>query len=455
MGVLSASVINQVKLHGSKAFRRILIKRRSNSTGAFEASWFDITTDVKKFGQIKYEADSRFLSRFRFPMLSFTVSNDSGQFNPETSQFSYWYGYSNRQRTLVKVEAGFIVETDNGDGTWTRTEVPSSGSEVFTGIISGDIVETDENEVTFSVAPLAEVFRQFPAVNLTGYNSSLTASDFMTMVRDQVDSGGNRIFVPFFGNTTTGFSIQSTTIEYADLSTSTNEDIREMTVWDVIEKLAESESFMPIFTRDGRFRFVSRDANTVTAAFQFNGIGVYDSAYGNTIKEIKFIGPRTSKFYTRVSVRHDEADTATSFHIVESTMTVSPPSPSWNFGQKTYSIENNWIPSAVVAASIAQALFNDFASLKREIDFTTSFIPGLDLLDQVQVSYDISRFTDGQGLWDVGEWADTVGAAETGRELYWDPLDGLAIYLKQEEFTLISTTIDLDKLECRFIGRET
>lgn len=452
--ILPASLVNQIKKPASNVFRRLMIKRRLVSTGAFETDWFDITKDVKKWGSVKYDADSRFFGRFRFPTVSITVTNEVGQFNDESSAYSYWFGYLARQRTLVKIEAGFFEDVDNGDGTWTRTEFPSSNQEVFTGIIGGDLIENDNNEVVISILPLVEVFRQFPARNITGYNDSLTASDFVTLVRDQVDSSGNRIFVPFFGNTTTGFSISSTVIEYSNLNTSTAEDVRDATVWEIIEKLAESESHLPIVTAGGRFRFVSRDANTTTAAFYFNGLGVYDFAYGNTIKKISFIGPRVSKFYTRVSVKWDEPSTTTSYQIEESQMIVNPPSASWNYGQKTFSIDNQWIPNQTVAASIASAIFNDFSALKREIDFTTTFIPGLDLLDQVEVSYDISRFTSQYNLWDIGNWGDTTAAIEA-TDLVWDPLDGLAIYLNQEEFTLISITIDLDKFECRYIGRET
>lgn len=453
--ILPDSLINQIKKPASKVFRRIMMKRRLSGTGVFETDWFDITKDIKKFGNVKYDADSKFLGRFRFPTVSITCTNDEGQFNDESSTFSYWFGYLARQRTLIKIEAGFFEEIDDGDGTWTRVEYPSSSPEVFTGIIGGDIIENDNNEVVIQILPLVEVFRQFPARNLTGFNNSLTASDFVTMVRDQVDGDGNRIFLPFFGNTTTGFSIASTIIEYSNLNTSTAEDVREETVWDIIEKLAESESFMPIVTAGGRFRFVGRDSNTTTAAFLFNGLGVYNFAYGNTIKKINFLGPKVSKFYTRVSVMFNEADTTTSYHIEESQMRVSPPSPSWNYGQKTFKIDNWFIPNATVASSIAVAIFNDYSALKREIDFTTTFIPGLDLLDQVEVSYDLSRFTSQYNLWDIGNWADTVGAADDPSALVWDPLDGLAIYLNREEFTLISIAIDLDKMECRFIGRET
>jgi hypothetical protein len=461
-----------IKRHHSLVFRRILIKRRSQTTGAFEDDWFDITKDVKKFGSIKYDADSRFLGRFRFPTVNVTVANDDGQFNQETSPYSYWYGYLSRQRTLVRIEAGFYEEVDNGDGTWSHIEYPSvarwdeayydaanfddeSGSAIFTGYIGGDLIENDNNEVVLQIKPLNEVFREYAGRNLTGFNSSLTASDFITLVRDHQDPSGNRVFLPFFQDTTTGFSITSTVVEYANLNTSTAEDVRDSNVWEIIEKLAQSENFLPLVTADGRFRFVSRDANTSTSAFTFNGLGVYDFEYGNTIKRVSFIGPRMTKFYTRVAVKWAEADTTSSFEIVESTLTVNPPSAAWQYGQRTFSIDNFWIPNATVAASISSAIFTDYSALKREIDFQTTLVPGLDLLDQISISYDISRFSESYNLWDIGEWADTIGAAATGSELIWDPQDGLSIYLNNEEFALISVEINLDNFECRFVGRET
>lgn len=472
MSVLADGIINQVKSHHSLVFRRVLIKRRSLSSGAFESDWFDITRDVKKFGTIKYEADSKYVSRFRFPTASITLANEEGQFNPETSIYSYWYGYLSRQRTLLRIEAGFRKEIDNGDGTWGLAELPAdalwdeayydidlwdneSGSAVFTGIIGDDIIENNNNEVVIKVKPLVEVFREYSAKNLTGYNNSLTASDFITMVRDHADANGNKIFLPFFGNTTTGFSITSTNVEYANLSTSTSEDIIDSTVWDVIEKLAESENFLPLVTADGRFRFVSRDSNTVTSAFTFNGLGVYDSSYGHTIKRINSIGPKVSKFYSRVTVRWAEPDTTTSYEIVEATLTVSPPSAAWQYGERTFEIDNRWIPNAAVAGTIASSIFNDYSALKEEIDFSTTFVPGLDLLDQITVNYDISRYSSPQSLWDVGNWADTAGGASTDYDLVWDPYDGVGIYLNNKEYTLISIEMNLDTMECRYIGRES
>jgi hypothetical protein len=467
--ILAENIINMVKAHHSLVFRRVLIKRRALSTGAYESSWFDITNDVKKFGTIKYEADSKFAGRFRFPTLNLTVVNDEGQFGPEDSIFSYWSGYLPRARTLVRIEAGFVEDYDYGDGTFARIEHPSeanydeayyeaalydddSGSAVFTGFIGGDITENDQNEVTIPVKPLTEAFREYAARNITGYNTSLTASDFITLVRDQVDGSGSKVFLPFFGNTTTGFSIASTAVEYSNLSTSTSADVIDANVWEIIEKLAGSENYLPIVTAAGRFRFVPRDSNTTTAAFVFNGLGVYDFEYGNTIKKINFLGPKISKLYTRVEVKYREEDTTTSYEVVESTLTVSPPSISWQYGQRTFRIDNTWIPNSTIAQSIATSIFTDYSALKREIDFNTTFVPGLDLLDQVQISYDISRFISPYNLWDIGNWADSISAVD---DLVFDPRDGDAIYLNSEEFNLISIELNIDNFECRFVARET
>lgn len=470
--ILSDTLVDLIKSHHSIVFRRVLIKRRLMSTGAYEDEWLDITADIKKFGSIKYQADSKYAGRFRFPTLQLTAVNDFGQYGPESSTFSLWYGYLARIRTLVRIEAGFVEDWDYGDGTFARIEHPSeayydeayydttyyddeSGSAIFTGYIGGDIVENDSNEVTIQVNALSEAFREYAARNLTGYNDSMTASDFMEMVRDHVDHNGNKVFLPFFGNTATGFSIASTVVEYQNLNTSTAADVIDSNVWDIIEKLAGSENYLPIVTADGRFRFVPRDSNTTTAAFRFNGLGVYDFEYGNTIKKITFLGPRVSKLYTRVEVKWSEADTTSSYEVVESTLTVSPPSVSWQYGQRTYKIENTWIPNSTIAQSIATSVFNDYSALKREIDFMTTFVPGLDLLDQVEISYDISRFVSPYNLWDVGNWADTAGAAEDPAALVFDPRDGDSIYLNREEFNLISIEINLDNLECKFLARET
>lgn len=411
------------------------------------------------------------LNRLQFSALTLVVSNESGRYNPEDNEASLWFGYLQQQRTLVKIEVGFLQQVRNDDGTWVNIEFPGEsvwdeaywdlGSEwddpapiAFKGVINGDIVLTDSNEITLNVSPLLQVFRDFSARNLTGLDSSMTASRFMTLLRDQTDGSGNFVFRPFFDDTTSAWDIATTTVTYSNLNTNTAKDIRAMNVWEVVEKLAESENHVAFISRDGTFRFRPRDANTAAAAFEFfGGPGVYDSTYGHTIKKIQSYGKKQSKFYSRVEVQYREEDTTTSFEIVEATLTVASNNAAWNLGQKTIDIQNFWIPTSTVAESIAESLFQDYSAVKNEVEFTTSLVPHLDILDRVAVTYDASPVS-ANSLWDQFDWAETMGAAETGQELIFDANTGEALKLSGDEFKFQSIEIDLDKLECKFSARE-
>jgi hypothetical protein len=438
-------------------------------TGLFEDDWFEITDDVKKWGKIKVAIDAIRLNRLQFSPLVLSVSNESGRYNPEDNEASLWFGYLQQQRTLVKIEVGFVDQIQNDDGTWANTYFPGEpywdedywdlGAEwdtgdpiAFKGVINGDIVLTDANEVSINVAPLLQVFRDFSARNLRGLDNSITASRFMTLLRDQTDGSGSFVFRPFFNDTTSTWDIATTTVIYSNLNTSTAADIRSMDVWEVVEKLAESENHVAFISRDGTFRFRPRDANTVTSAFDFFGGPGIPSSNGHTIKKISSYGKKQSKFYSRVEVKHNPEDTTTSFEIVEATLTVASNNAAWNLGQKTLEIENLWMTSTV-AATVALSLFNDYSAVKNEIDFSTSLVPHLDILDRITVTYDASPIS-ANSLWDQYDWAETMGAAETGQELIFDANSGEALKLSGDEFKFQSIEIDLDKLECKFSGRE-
>lgn len=443
------NLYGQIKNGRSKVYRRLFIKRRQTN-GAYEDNWLDISDDVIKWGSIKKETDAAKINQFRFNAINVTMNNLEGKYNPYGDDNSLWYNYSDQQRTLVKIEAGFLYETKT-NGIWSRTEFPSSNI-VFSGFIYGDINIKGTNQISIPIVPLQEVFRQFSSRRLTGFNNSLTASDFMYLLRDQQDDLGSYVFRPFFGNTSTGFEITATSIEYSNLDTSTAKDIIDTRVWDVIEKLAEAENYSPYVTRDGKFRFVPRDTGT-TSVFHFYGPGNYSSYYGRTIKAISFYGFRQSKYYSRVQVKWVDADTATSYEVSESNFRVLSTSTPWVYGEKTLEIENFWIPTATVAETIADDLFQEFSSAKKEIEFTTSFIPQLDIFDRVQITYDPVQATE-NGLWDVYNWADSTGATAFDDELIWDYSAGDAIRLNGAEFKLISIEINLDNLECKFVGRE-
>ncbi len=439
----------QIRNPRSKVYRRIEIKRRNLGTGTYESGWTDVSADVIKWGSIRREVDSTRINQFKFSNITVVFNNDLGKYNPSSDENSFWYNYGSQQRTLVRITAGFLLQEKSINGIWTNTEIPSSV--IYSGYISGDINAIGTNQVTIPIVPLTEAFRQFSASRLTFYDTSLTASDFMFGLRDQQDTNGAYIFRPFFGDTTSNWLITTTTVEYANLNTSTAADLTNLTVWDVIQKLAEAENFVPYVTSDGKFKFNSRNTNTTTV-FSFFGGQSFSSEYGRTIKRIGWYGQRFTKYYSRVTVKWSPADTSTSYETFDSQYLVSGDSGPWTQGERTLAIDNTWIPTSTVAEAIASSLFTEFSAIKTEIEFTTSFVPHLDVFDSVLLTYDQTPVTN-DSLWDVYNWQDT-GTANEPSGLFWDDSAGDAIKLQDTEFKLISIDLNLDTCECKFIGRQ-
>lgn len=463
-----ASIESLIKQPKAEVFRRCSIKRRVLGTGLFEDEWLDVSSDVKSWGKVSSQIDSVRLYKFTFGNMKIVFHNDDGKYNPEDEASSLWYNYLNQQRTLVKIEAGFSYRT-NIDGFWNVAEYPgqsvwdvdvwdrdewdAEGSpEVFIGVVSGDILLSEKNEVALNIKPLSSILQDFPARNLTGWTSTgMSASNFMHMVWNQTDGGGGFIFRPFFNDTTTYWDISTTSNIYSNLNTSGAADVVDKTVWDIIEKLSEAENYVPYITRTGAFKFVSRSANTTTAAFEFHGTGSPNSYYGHTIKKINSVGRKLSKYYSRVEIKWNEANTTTSYEVVQAAMAVSGNSNPWILGHRTLKIENLYIPNATVANSLATAIFNDYSSLKKEVDFVTSFVPHLDLLDRFSIYYEPSEASP-NSLWDQYNWAGD--STNTSIDLIWDKAKGDAIYFNGQEFKFLSFEIDLDNLENRFVARE-
>lgn len=439
-----ATLLSEVRKNYSRVFRKFFIKRKLSTTGLFESSWVELTNDVKSWGKVRKEIDPIRFNQIRFNDVMLRVQNLDGSYNPHDDEASLWFGYGAQQRSLVKIEAGFLNQTLSSGGIWTNTYLPTTPS-VFYGIISGDINLSDKNEVTLPVKPLLEVFRQFPARNLTGWTSTgLTASQFMTMIRDQTDGAGGFIFRPFFQDTTTNWSIATTTNLYANLNTSTAQDVIEATVWDIMEKLSSSEDDTIYVTREGVFTFGNKDANTTTSEFNYFGSGFLNNEYGHTIKSVSRYGKKYTDFYTRVQVHFVDSKTASAYRVMETAFTVTGNNDAWNFGHRTYEFENFWIPDTATADSILGTIYNNLTSLKDQIDFKATFVPTVDILDRITVSYDSSQ-QGAASRWDINDWAfDDTNMAN---DLYWDKFGGDAIRLVDVEFKLLSVTIDLDKLE--------
>lgn len=460
-----------IKSPKSDIFRRAYIKRRVLGTGLFETDWFEITQYVKSWGKITTQVDNTRLNKFTFGNAKLVLDNSEGTFNPSSSEFSLWSGYLNQQRTLVKIDAGYFLRQQRADGVWVTSEVPSQslwdeefwdadpsaiwdgefGKTIFKGIVSGDILVSDKQDITFNIKPLTSIFQDFNARDLTGWTTTgMTASQFVTMLRDQ-QIGGAYVFRPFFDDTTSSWDISTTSNVYTTLNTSTSEQVYNSTVWDLVEKLSESELYVPYITRAGVFKFVSRDANSASPAFEFHGVGSPNSTYGNTIKDVRNFGFKISKYYSGVRVKYREQDTTTSYQIVAASLAVSPTSNPWVLGSRELKIENLLIPTSTVAATIAETIYTDVSAEKNEIEFSTSFVPHLDILDRVSLNYDPSPFSSGS-LWDQQNWASD--STSTSDDLIWDSNRGNSLILNGEEFKFLSIEVDLDQLENRFTGRE-
>lgn len=455
--------------HNQRIYRTAWVKRRNTSDGLFESSWQEFTDDIKKWGRITTSIDAEQYAKIKFPTVKLTVANDLGKYNPDDDENSFWNTYAPQQRSLVQIRAGYLEQVKGSDGVWVNTAWPGNtlwdvarfdasafdGEDVvFKGIISGDINLSDKNETVLTVKPLSEVFRQFSAKNLNFLTSTgMTASEFMEGLRDMTDGAGAYVFRPFFDDTTASWDIATTTTNYAYLDSTGAKHVRDKTVWDVIERLSQAENNVTYITNQGKFVF--SDRNTSSGAgfdFDFDGAGAGSVDSGKTIKQITRFGKRYSKYYSRVEVKHKEEDTSTSLEVVQSAFAVAGGNTPWYYGERTFSIENTWIDTATAANTLAQNIFDNVSNVKDEIEFTTTFIPHLNVLESCTVTYDSSEVLQ-ESLWDVNEWADTAGAAATGRELIWDASGGDAIKLDGDEFRLLSVSMDLDRLECKFHAR--
>ncbi len=436
------SIESEIKKGGSKTFHKAYIKRRDKTTGLFESDWQDITKYVKKFGKVKLAVDDIRQSKFKFNNAKLVLNNNDGTFNENDKVVSIWNGYAPRERTLVKVDAGFYNESQGSNLIYSREELPTVTT-MFIGVISGDVIINSNNEAYMHLNSLNQIFRDFPARNLRGFTvTGQTASGVIELIRDMTDGTGAFFFKPFFGDTVSNWDISTTTETYDNLNTGAAQQIRDLTTWELMEKLAEAESKALSIDRTGLFRFGNKNENTATTQFEFYG-NVSNTEYGNTIKKINSYKNAVDKFYSRVEVKFIDEDTSSSSVIAETTMAVSGINNSWLYGQKTFKIENYFIANTTTAENIRDGLFTEVSELKNEIDFNTSFIPHLDILDKIEINYDGTQFNQ-SSLWDANNWDD---------ELIWDdektPWD-----LSGIEFKILSIELDIDKFESKFRCRE-
>src|SRR3990167_722353 len=441
------TLLSLIKSPNARAFRRLYMRRRLASTGLYETSWQELTKYVQKWGKIKRAVDFVRQSKFTFNEVLLQMTNDRGYFIPEDNDASFWNGYANQQRTLVRIDTGLTHQTQSSAGVWTNTDYPTSSTH-YIGVLQGDVLVSDSNVVTLPIKPLNQVFRDFPCRNITGWTTTgMTATQFFTMIWNQTDGAGVAIFRPFFQDTLTYWQVTTTTQNYTQLNTFGADNVHDKSVWDVMERLAEAEDFILTIKQDGSLLFKNRDPNTTASQFNFFGRQFFDYTYGHTIKKINSYGKRWSNFYSRVEVKWFDSASITSNRVTQTSLLINGTNTAWNLGTRTYKTENFWITTSTVADTIANNIYQNVNSMKDEIEFTTSHVPGMELLDRVAISYD-SGPEAVQSRWDTSDWADNTNTTD----LIWDPSASDAIYMDAKNFKLLQIEIDLDKLECKFSG---
>lgn len=452
-GTSNDDLKREIKSPKSSVFRRAFIKRRQLSDGLFESTWKEISVDVKSYGSIKQSIDVQRQGKLQFSGATIKMSNIEGRYNPDDNANSLWSGFGDQQRTLFKIEAGFQQRFQDNDNIWRVIELPSTTT-VFIGIISGNIFTSSKNEVSLPIKPLTQVFRDFPATELNPdvfTTTGMTASKFMEGLRD-FTNGGSFVFRPFFQDTVTNWEITATTNDYTNLNTSSADDLQDKDIWDVVEKLSEAENFATYITPTGKLRFVSK-TETSANQFEFHGLGQPgNTEFGHTIKKVFTYGKHLTKFYSRTAVKFKDTISAEGFAATGLAFAINGTNTAWNLGHRTFRITNLWIPDTATANTVAQGVFADISSQKELLNFSTSFISHLNILDKVEVSYDASDVTSQNSVWDQRNWSSFLGSDVD--PLFWDADRGDAIVLDGVSFKVLSININLDKFETRFVCKQ-
>lgn len=416
----------------SNVFRRAFIRRRSASTGLYEADWQDISEFVTKWGTIKSSVDEVSLNNFKQSGMNLTVRNDEGKFNIETNPTSLWSGFMTRFRTLVKIEAGYI-EKDN-------TELPVDPIQgIF--IMTNDVrISGVKNTAVLGCRSLTSIFDEVLVTDIVGMGATQTASDFITKIRDHTDGSGNFVFQQFISSG--AWTIQSTTTNY---NAATTTSLDGLTSWEFMNKMAEAEDFILMINRSGGIEFRDRDERTTTSQFSFFGQGFKDQ---NIIKLEEHREPIT-KFFTFIRLKWQTGDTSTSYVTAGTTTSVDPTSNIWKYGSRIYEFENEFIPNISTAQAIADNLLSSFANIiLEEVRITVKFTPQLEISDKTLLNYH-SYSVEDDTLWDTEDWASNAATLPQDG-MSWADESGENFDWTNKPFKILSKQLNLDKFMTRF-----
>lgn len=420
-----------------RPFRRVEIKRRQISDALYESDWLDITQYVTKYGTMERAVDDIQLNRFTHSGVQLSFRNDYGEFNPEYDGQSIFNGYLTRARTLVRVSAGYT----DGAGNQFPTDATQG---IF--LMDGEIeMSPGENNTRINCKSILSPFEETRASQISGITDSITASEIIEKIRDSTDGSGNFLFRTFI--TSTAWTIESTTALITTLGTSTALDA--FSVWDLMERLAEAEGFVLHATRSGGISFTNRDPNSIDPSF-----ALYGASYRKpNIIKLKNVKEAVNKLYTFFRFKWQEEDTSTSYITGGTSTSVDPRSPQWVYGARTYEMENTFFTSSSTAQQVISRLASEFSDLKIEMDADVVFIPHVDVLDRVSVSYREGPLGSTQ-LWNTANWAADTTTSDTYPTLSWASETSGSIDFVEANFKVMAVRTNLDTFATTFTLRE-
>lgn len=399
------SIKAAIKKNKNDMFRRVYIKRRVE--GEYEATWQRIPQKyIVKFGKLDFSIDDIKINFLKNSGFSLTVNNKDGYFSDISDSKSIFYNAISITRTMVKVEAGY---------NYNGTEYPTD-STMFVGLIGEDYKYTENTNIQYEMKHISNVFDEMAADEIPGMNTSLTASEVVTKIRDFEDANSVAVFQKYI--TTGGWTIESTTQYYLF---ATNSTLQNMSCWEIIRKLAEAENMIAYVDRVGDFHFESKTANTTAAIYHLSGVGDNDKTYGHNIIGNIVVDDNIRKVYNRIMVKFAEDETTTSYKIRKQTYTWGDSSTSFIYGVRTYKYVNLFL-DADRASATADILFDEYKWPKEEVQVKTKYMPHLNINDRVSLTYKTQQ-VEGDYLWGYFLWGEGIWGSRKGFNINKDNVD--------------------------------
>ncbi len=380
-----------IKRPKMRVFRRLSIRRRIAATGDYESDWVAIDNRlIKKYGTVSRGMSNMKANFYKYSGMTFEFNNEGGIFNDVTDDSSIFYNFLSVYRTLVRVEAGYLDDSD--------VEHPTN-SVIYFGYVGEDIVRTDKNVFRMPTHHISKVFDEFPADQVKGLGAAQKAYQIIEKVRDHKDTLGVPIFQKYISST--AWNIESTTTDY-NIATSTA--LQGKTVWKLLQKLAEAESKLLYIDPNGQFRFESTAVET-SSVWHFSGPQDEDQSFGKNIISVLKLGENLKNIYNRVMVKFGDANTSTSYKIRTESWNWGDSSSSFKYGIRTYKYKNEFLNSAT-ANTVADTIYDRYVLPLREARFKSKFLPGLDISDTVDVTHNTGEVLEnaayGKGLYGEG-----------------------------------------------------